>query len=246
MMERRSFLASLGRAVSLSLVFGSSAPQLLNRALAQDTEELEAFSAFEALPLLNAEGEVLRLSGLEPHTPYIFHYPYVSTPNFLINLDQSLEAVEIPLADGKSYLWPGGIGKDKSIVALSAICPHAYSFVSEKSGILNYAAPNDLHGPLISCCAHVSRFDAAQGGKVSAGPSPFALAAVHLVYDEAEDSALAVGILGQNYLDNFLQAQRDVLKENFGSLGKAKVANDMLNVVSYESYTALPLSCPIS
>ncbi len=66
----------------------------------------------------------LTTAELVPDEAYVFHYPYVSTPCFLLDLGEPLDAAELRTENGRTYTWPGGVGPRRSVVAFSAICSH--------------------------------------------------------------------------------------------------------------------------
>lgn len=243
-MKRRNFLGLLAKGFSLSFLLKVNPAGFSDFVHAQEAEiELD----IEAL-LVDADGEPFMLSSLEPHVPYIFHYPFASTPNFLVNLGVEIEPVEITMPDDSTYEWGGGIGPDKSIVAYSSICPHTYSYPSTKVGIVNYRAPNEETeiGPRIACCAHMSTFDPSQGGAVTGGPAPHAIAAINLAYDEEADTATAIGILGNAHYDKFFSQHRATLKDEFGSSAKAKAEVETAVVIPYAEHSAIDIPCAVS
>ena len=66
-------------------------------------------------------GEAVSAGSLEVGETYLFQYPYVSTPCFLINLGRPVQASgPLKTRDGQSYRWQGGTGPERSIVAFSA------------------------------------------------------------------------------------------------------------------------------
>src|SRR5210317_1605724 len=51
----------------------------------------------------------IRVSSLEVGETYLFHYPYVSTPCFLINLGRPVDPADsLQTRDGHAYRWQGG------------------------------------------------------------------------------------------------------------------------------------------
>ena len=243
-MKRRNFLSLMAKGFSLGMILKLDPAGFGDLVHAQETEvEID----IEAL-LVDKEGEAFKLSSLEPHQAFVFSYPFASTPNFLVNLGVEIEPVEVIMPDESSYMWSGGIGPDKSIVAYSSICPHAYSYPSKQVGIVNYRAPdveNDI-GPRIACCAHLSAFDPSQGGVVTSGPAPHAIAAIDLAYDEEADTATAIGILGNAHYDKFFSQQRSALKDEFGSTAKAKKEVETAVVIPYAEHSAIDIPCPVS
>ena len=94
---------------------------------------------YEKVQLHNHENSPLRASALEPDKNYLFFYPFISTPCFLIRLNKPVHRVEHPSTrDGSSYNWPGGVGPEQQIVSFSAICAHKISHPSVQVSFINY------------------------------------------------------------------------------------------------------------
>ena len=73
--------------------------------------------------LVDPAGNPLRPDDLVEGENYVFHYPYVATPCFLIDLGKPVAGEEeLTTEDGRRYRWHGGTGPRRSVVALSAIC----------------------------------------------------------------------------------------------------------------------------
>ena len=107
-MERRNFIkvcaagALAGAAPALA---ADSRPQLYPRAR-----------------LIDEKGAPLRARAVAANRNFIFHYPYESTPCFLLNLGRPAQAaVQLMTVDRQPYEWRGGVGPGRSIVAYSAI-----------------------------------------------------------------------------------------------------------------------------
>ena len=61
--------------------------------------------------LVDARGEPLAASTLAARTNYVFHYPFASTPCFLLNLGEALTVpTTLKQEDGATYAWSGGVG----------------------------------------------------------------------------------------------------------------------------------------
>ncbi len=198
-MERRDFLKACAAGATLA----ASAPQAL---AAQ-----QASPRFYARALLvDRNGAALAASSLKPETNYIFHYPFGGTPCFLLDLGKPTQRdVELKTADGKRYVWAGGVGARRSVVAFSAICAHklAYptrqiSFISYRSGDdgSTFARPDTIH-----CCAEHSEYDPASGGRVLGGPANQPLAAILLEHEPATDRLFATGTLGGELFNEFFR-----------------------------------------
>ena len=117
---------------------------------------------------------------LTAHTNYLFHNPFESTPVFLLNLGKAVQGSKLNTKTHDAYMWPGGVGAGKSIVAYSAICAHQLvypskdvSFISFRKGAAVHAKTPSVGDDLIHCCADHSQYDPAQGAKVLAGLTCF-------------------------------------------------------------------------
>lgn len=165
--------------------------------------------------LVDPRGNPIRADDLEPHTNYIFHYPYRATPCFLLNLGRPTE-VEVPLttADGAEYLWQGGTGPERSIVSYAAICAHRMSYPTEKINFISYRrseveADDDQGGEtasdVIKCCMEFSVYDPARGASVISGPASQPLTGILLEHDEASGELSAVGVIGGSLFQRFFE-----------------------------------------
>ena len=150
------------------------------------------------LKLVDKAGKPIKASALEIHANYIFPYPYVSTPCLLLRLDAATARnVKRINADKATYIWPGGVGKDGSVVAYSAICAHQLSYDSKHTSFLTYhRARSQLseQQKAITCCAHAATYDPANGGNVMSGPAEFPLAAIQLEHHNDTDELMAVAM----------------------------------------------------
>ena len=72
--------------------------------------------------LVYPNGDAVNAAALPAGESFVFHYPYVTTPCFLINLGDTLNQSQVLKTEsGDAYEWQGGVGPAKSIVAFSAI-----------------------------------------------------------------------------------------------------------------------------
>src|SRR5437660_11171343 len=117
-MERRAFLRSC------ALITGAGA--LSAAAMAINDAATRQYARVRLVDIHNAP---IKAQTLEPETNYVFHYPFASTPCFLLNLARPLTVrAELARQDGRKYAWDGGVGRDKSVVAFSAICAHKLAY----------------------------------------------------------------------------------------------------------------------
>ncbi|HEX9672615.1 MAG TPA: (2Fe-2S)-binding protein [Burkholderiales bacterium] len=177
---------------------------------------------FYARSLLTDEGgRPLRAASLVAGRNYIFHYPFESTPCFLLNLGKpTVRGVQLKTEDGATYEWAGGVGPNLAIVGYSAICAHRMSyptpqisFISfrEKSTASAVMRPNTIH-----CCSEHSEYDPAAGAKVVGGPAPQPLAAVLLEHDAKSDALHAIGTLGGEMFNAFFAKYEFKLALDYG------------------------------
>ncbi len=158
--------------------------------------------------LVDEARQPLRAAALAVKRNYIFHYPYVATPCFLLNLGKpTLQAVTLKTEAGGDYEWPGGVGAQNAIVGYSAICAHRLSYPTRQISFISYrdqAGPATItHGNVIHCCSEHSEYDPANGARVLGGPAPQPLSAILLEHDKTNDSLYAVGTLGGEMYDAF-------------------------------------------
>jgi Rieske Fe-S protein len=193
-MERRDFmLGCAGAALAASvpaLASGDAKPVLYNR-----------------VRLVDDRGRPLKSKAIPAQRNLIFHYPYASTPCFLLNLGKPVKgAATLKTADQRSYEWRGGTGADGGIVAYSAICAHKLTYPTRDITFISYrgeVTPGNRHAQVIHCCSEHSQYDPAQGARVLAGPAPQPLAAILLDYDRNADELYAVGTLGGEMFNDF-------------------------------------------
>lgn len=179
--------------------------------------------------LTDAWGKPLKAGSLEAGKNYIFHYPFGGTPCFLLNLGKpTRREVALKTADGKSYLWSGGVGPGRSIVAYSAICAHKLAYPTPQISFISYRSASEgstfARPSMIHCCAEHSEYDPAAGARVVAGPAEQPLAAILLEHDQASDSLYAVGTLGGELFNEFFRKYDLKLVLEHGSDSKPKTA----------------------
>src|SRR5688572_20809045 len=94
---------------------------------------------YTRVQLLHESRRALRASDLAPNRNYIFHYPYESTPCFLLNLGKpARQPVTLKTEAGVSYDWPGGIGPNNAIVSYSAICAHQLTYPTRQISFISF------------------------------------------------------------------------------------------------------------
>jgi len=146
----------------------------------------------------------ITVASLAAGSSYVFSYPYVTTPCFIVRLNTSAK---------QNDNWAGGVGDDNSVVAFSAICSHKMSHPAKPISHINYRAEKltfyDRDGvkqqrdQLISCCSERSVYDPTDGATVLGGPAPVPLASILLEVGEG-GQLFAVGSTGADQYDRFL------------------------------------------
>ena len=234
-MQRRDFLkvSAAGAAVVCS-------PSLIVGELRADDGRL--YKSYNRVMLVDETGNALKYSKINQEQAYIFNYPYVSTPVMLINLHKrTRKEVSLTSADGQSYLWKGGVGPFRTLVAYSAICSHQLTHPTPETNFVTYSGDNktmtcDKKGVIV-CASHLSGFDPKSGGKVLAGPADQALASIVLEVDE-EEKICAVGVLGPDKFHEYFKAFKDEFKEYYGGKRKAKkLVEGEATMLSIENYS---------
>ncbi len=170
-------------------------------------------TAYTSTRLLDDDKQALKPGSLEVGVPYLFFYPYVTTPCFLIDLGTAATASPLNDSAGNEYEWRGGVGPNGSIVAYSAICSHKMSHPAKEISFINYRhepisfisheGKNVERNGVISCCSERSVYDPRQGAKVLAGPAPQPLAAIELQIDEGTGELFATASYGGDMYDKF-------------------------------------------
>ena len=157
--------------------------------------------------LIEPSGRPLEAHALPTNRNFIFHYPFVGTPCFLLNLGKPTKvSAQLKTANEQTYQWPGGVGADHSIVAYSAICAHRLTYPTREISFISYRdemSPGSKFAHVIHCCSEHSQYDPAEGAKVLAGPAPQPLAAILLEHDPDNDGLHAIGTLGGELFNEF-------------------------------------------
>ena len=220
-MQRRDFLKIVGASGAVVLLKPSAINQLL---YADDGKMLKMY---EKVQLVGDDGNPIKLSSLKKEVAYVFNSPYVATPNFLLNLPEKASTdVHLKTEDGDEYIWSGAIGKEQSVVAYSAICPHQLTHANKVDSFISYVPKGKKTmaykgSGVIVCGSHLSAYDPKKGAKNLAGPAPQPLASVVLEHAD-DDTIWAVGILGADKYHDYFKSFKSELKEQWGGKRKAK------------------------
>jgi len=205
-------------------------------------------TAFDRVRLTTADGSPLRASDLDEGETYVFHYPYISTPCFLLQLGKTVpQQPALHTAEGGQYAWQGGVGPQGNIVAFSAICTHLMTHPTPKLSFIHYYHDRkseiaDRAG-VITCCAHGSVFDPAQGARVVGGPATQPLTTILLEYDTVSQGLHATGTLGADLYRDFFKAFKRELRGQFGRGAAKQRVSETSIVQRLSDYSAQPIDC---
>jgi Rieske Fe-S protein len=230
-MDRRSFIKICS--ASAAAVAAGGQTQLVYSGAAKD---------FARAKLVDETGQPLKASSLSQKEAYIFGYPYAGTPSFLVSLPKAAPAgASLKTESGEEYSFPGGVGRDQNIVAYLAICTHQLAHPEKKSSVMGYNAGNSEtagRGVVITCCAHNSAFDPADGGRVLIGKASQPLPGIRLDYDASADELYATGVYGADLIDEFFRKFKSKLNHEFG-IGKYRgAASGTVHVVPISKHSA--------
>ena len=200
-MDRRQFVESCSGSVACLTAVSAA---LAWPAFAADAQARR----YARVLLSNEHGDPLRASQLQAQTNYVFHYPFEATPVFLLRLDRPAAPQPLSTKGKERYLWPGGVGPQRNLVAFSAICAHQLVYPTPQVSFISFRkdrAGQGVADQLIHCCAEHSQYDPAQGAKVMHGPAEQPLCAVLLEHDAQADTLTAWGTLGGELFDAFFR-----------------------------------------
>ena len=209
---------------------------------------------FNRVRLDDEEGNPLSSAQLLTDESYLFFYPYISTPCFLIRLGKSVKkTTRLKTEQGSEYDWQGGVGPQHQIVSFSAICAHKMSPPSAQVSFINYRPEevqyaghdNRFHrqSSVIYCCSEGSVYDPADGGRVLGGPAPNPLAAILLEHDAQTDELFAVGVAGQSMFSPYFATFGHRLELEFKSESVDQWVEQSAEVVPLERYCARQVRC---
>jgi Rieske Fe-S protein len=234
-MKRRSFLGSC------ALLSGAGSFAALAQLRADAPPKL-----YERTRLIDIHGAPLRAKALAAETNYVFHYPYASTPCFLIRLPRAVaQGATLTREDGRSYAWSGGVGPGRALVAFSAICAHKLAYPTREVSFIRYQKDrsNTSDGAVIHCCADHSVYDPARGARVVSGPAPQPLAGILLEHDPGRDEIHATGTIGAEQFEPFFSKYQVKLELEYGP-GKARLPAGAQAVVrELASYCRTTIQC---
>lgn len=194
-MQRREFIRACAATCALGVPEALAADGLKPRAYAR-------------VQLTDESGLPLKAAALVANRNYIFHYPYETTPCFLLNLGKPTgRDVQLKTESGSTYQWTGGVGPTRAIVGYSAICAHRLTYPTPQISFISYRERSTAAGAMrantIHCCSEHSEYDPAAGARVVNGPAPQPLSAILLEYDAKSDGLHAIGTLGGELFNAF-------------------------------------------
>ena len=201
---------------------------------------------YKRAKLVDERGKALRQDGLEAGVTYVFDYPYSSTPCFLIRLDKPTTAgIPLRTETGFDYVWEGGVGAGRAIVAYSAICAHKMTYPTKQVSFIGYRNdPSPVAGPgkVITCCSDRSVYDPAAGARVVSGPAPQPLATILLEHDAKADEVFAVGTFGGEMFAEFFRKYEFRLQLEMGARARSPVEGTAV-VRPLENYSTQWAKC---
>jgi Rieske Fe-S protein len=195
--------------------------------------------------LTNEFGDPMRAGSLRPQSNYVFHYPFESTPVFLLRLDQPALPQQLSTKAKDTYAWPGGVGPQKNLVAFSAICAHQLVYPTPQVSFISFRknkAQKGVADNLIHCCAENSQYDPAKGARVMNGPAEQPLCAVLLEHNSKDDTLTAYATLGGELFDEFFRKYEFKLSLDVGPKAKNPVSARTV-VRELEKFCRNPIQC---
>jgi Rieske Fe-S protein len=219
-MDRRSFFK-----VTAGGLLVAMSPSLITTELRAADGSL--FAAFEKVQLMDMSGKPVKVGSLKKETNYVFNYPHRSTPVIILDLeDPTAKDIELSSDTGEKYIWKGGVGPDRTIVAYSAICAHQLAHPTPDDTFIQYVDKNGKtascnHGGVMVCSSHLSAFDVGKGCKNISGPAQQPLASI--ILEVAEDGTIfATAVLGPDKFHEYFKQFKPELKKFYGGKRKGK------------------------
>ena len=245
-MKRRGFVKMCASAVAGIM----ASPELL----ARDHQQYHRYGRVALIDPYSSEP--VRAASLGVGETYLFHYPFVSTPCFLIDLGKPVTSKNtLKTGDGDLYRWQGGAGANSSVVAFSAICAHkmshpapSVSFINYRHGEVKFRNSYDeieQRSGVIYCCSENSVYDPANGGRVLGGPAPQPLAAIELEYDAQQDSFYATATIGGEMFERYFSNFHDRLVLQYGRFDIDQALTDATELMRLSEYTQRTINCGV-
>jgi len=232
-LDRRQFHKLCG-----GLMSGAASLHMTQRARAASSE-----APFPQSQLIYEDESPVTLNSLQPGVAFIFSYPYVTTPCFLVRLNRAAPA---------RGSWPGGLDGDQSVVAFSAICSHKMShparpishiaYREQEVSFYNSDGEEQTRDGVISCCSERSVYDPSSGGDVLSGPATVPLAAIALSSDE-QGNITATGSFGDDQYDRFLTKFGFRLAMEYGVSDIRARSGERCRTVRADTFSAQQVLC---
>lgn len=202
--------------------------------------------------LLDERDRPLSASGLRVGVNYLFYYPYVATPCFLLDLGKPTHPMPLQTEDGERYEWKGGVGPRRSVVAFSAICAHKLSHPAREVSFINYrhqpatfrdsTEHTTQRAQVIYCCSEKSVYDPIEGARVLGGPAKQPLTAI--VLEQNHDGALyAIGTVGGELYEQFFERFSSRLALEFKTTDLRQRVSESATVRPLASYCRNLILC---
>jgi len=204
--------------------------------------------------LVDAGGTPIDANTLTIGESYVFNYPYTTTPCFLLNLGgPTARDASLTTEAGRRYVWQGGGGPQRSIVAFCAICAHKMTHPAKSVSFINYrhetvSFRNEKErtarrAQVIYCCSEKSVYDPTDGARVLGGPAPQPLTAIALEYDTGNGNIYAVGTSGGELYQKFFDTFGFRLALEYGTTNIRKPATNVAAVVDITEYSRTQMMC---
>ena len=204
--------------------------------------------------LVDSAGAPIEAGTLKVGESYVFNYPYATTPCFLLDLGRpTARDASLTTDAGARYVWQGGCGPERSIVAFCAICAHKLSHPAKSVSFINYrhetvsfrdaSKKTAQRSQVIYCCSEKSVYDPADGARVLGGPAPQPLAAIALEHDEDNGYIYATGTSGGEMYQKFFDTFAFRLALEFETADVRKPAENVAEVVTIAEYSRSQMMC---
>lgn len=214
----------------------------------------ETINRYNRVELTDYQRKPIAPHQLEIGHGYIFHYPFITTPCFLIDLGEPVnEKLTLKTESGGQYTWAGGIGPNKSIVAFTAICAHKMTHPAKSVSFINYRHNTiNFHDKerqlrqgsnLIYCCSERSVYDVRRGAMVVGGPAPQPLTTILLDYDQSNQRLYAVGTSGGELYDRFFAEFTPRLQLEYRVTEVDRLVTERTVVMRNEAFSKTQMMC---
>ncbi len=212
------------------------------------------YQPYERVLLVGSDQTPVQPDKLEAGENYMFFYPLATTPCFLLNLGRPVSTPRLlHSTSGEAYHWPGGVGRNRSVVSFSAICAHKMSHPSRSVSFINYRSEEvqfadsnmntQRRSGVIYCCSEGSVYDPADGARVLGGPAPQPLATVVLEHDAETDLLYAVGTAGGTMFKPYFEKFWHRLELEFGTENIQRPVEHTTRVTKVSAFSRQRVLC---